>query len=151
MSKKFNEALEDYNKVIELDPKNTMPYGNRAIVYSVMGNYREAAENFKKAGILFLKSGKTKDSIRALSMCFDLRQKIEDDYIIYCGLMLYFLTSDENIITDLKKMDVRDDKLRKLFELTVKKVGGKDISRSMDELKGNGDSLIYGMLENHEP
>ncbi|MCF7560702.1 tetratricopeptide repeat protein [Sabulilitoribacter multivorans] len=45
----YNEALIDYQKAIELDPKNSTAFNNRGYTYNVMGNYKNAIKDFEKA------------------------------------------------------------------------------------------------------
>jgi tetratricopeptide (TPR) repeat protein len=47
--KQYDRALAELNKVIELDPKNSMAYNNRAVVYSDKEQYDEALADFNKA------------------------------------------------------------------------------------------------------
>ena len=46
---KYPEAIENYNKFIELEPDNWMPYNNCGIIYDRMKNYDEAIKYFTKA------------------------------------------------------------------------------------------------------
>ena len=46
----YKQALDDFNKAIEFDPKMSMAYVNRGVVYSSkLGNHRQALEEYKKA------------------------------------------------------------------------------------------------------
>jgi len=96
---KLNEherAIEYYGKAIKLNPNDAKAYGNRGIAYSEILRYEESARDFKKAGILFLHSGREEYAVKTFSFCFELRDKIEieNDDIVYCGLALLLLTSD---------------------------------------------------------
>jgi tetratricopeptide (TPR) repeat protein len=44
----FVEAMVEYNRAIELDPKNTDAYYNRALLYRKQGNSKAALEDFDK-------------------------------------------------------------------------------------------------------
>ncbi len=46
---KFDEALADYSKTIELEPSNSVNYFKRAIVYVVKGEYDLAIADFSKS------------------------------------------------------------------------------------------------------
>ena len=46
---KYNEAIADFNKSIELNPKNETVYNNRGSVYNELGNYNEAIADFNKS------------------------------------------------------------------------------------------------------
>jgi protein O-mannosyl-transferase len=45
----YRQALEDYAKVIELNPKLPEAYNNRGAAYQNLGNYRQAIEDYTKA------------------------------------------------------------------------------------------------------
>ncbi len=47
--KRYQEALQDYDKAIELSPENSSDiYGNRGHIYSEFGRYQEAINNYDK-------------------------------------------------------------------------------------------------------
>ncbi|MGD0280151.1 MAG: tetratricopeptide repeat protein [Smithella sp.] len=43
------QAIEDYNRAIEIKPDHAEAYNNRGISYGNLGNYRQAIEDFNKA------------------------------------------------------------------------------------------------------
>ncbi len=45
----FDNAIADYNKVIELDPNDAMAYNNRGIAHSLKGELENAIADFDKA------------------------------------------------------------------------------------------------------
>ncbi len=99
--KRFKEAVEDYKKAMEIDPEYSETCESKGIAHSLMGNHEKAADNLKRAGILYLKSCMRGDSIRTFSMCFDLRKRIKNDNVIYSGLLLFLLTLDKDIVMEL--------------------------------------------------
>jgi tetratricopeptide (TPR) repeat protein len=121
-------AIEDYDKAIELNPNYAEAYGMRGIAYTEIEKYEEAARDLKRAGFLFFYSGTEKDAVRAFSFCFELRAKIESEDVIYCGLALFLITRDANIDNTLRKMQIQDETMRKIFELAHMKLRGDDIS-----------------------
>ncbi|MHC1611106.1 MAG: tetratricopeptide repeat protein [Candidatus Methanospirareceae archaeon] len=135
---KYEQALEDFSKAIELNPDDAEAYGNRGIAYSEIHRYRESARDLKKAGILFLHSGREEDAVKAFYICFKLRDKIkiENDDIVYCGLALLLLTSDADIMNELKGMRIQDENLRRILELMMRKLRREDISEEMAVLVG---------------
>ena len=47
--KKYEEAIADYTKAIELDPKDADAYYNRGGAYKALGKTKEAEADFAKA------------------------------------------------------------------------------------------------------
>lgn len=45
---KYGQAIEDYNKVIEINPADANVYYNRGIAYAALGNYGQAIEDNNK-------------------------------------------------------------------------------------------------------
>lgn len=45
----FEEAVLDFNKVIQLDPNNSVAYFNRGSTYDSMGAHDQAISDFGKA------------------------------------------------------------------------------------------------------
>jgi len=133
---KHEQALEDFSKAIALNPALAEAYGNRGIAYSEIHRYEESARNLKKAGILFLHSGREEDAVKTFSFCFKLRDKIENDDIVYCGLALFLITLNPDVIIALRKMQAQDETLRELLELTMRKLRKEDISEEMAVLVG---------------
>ena len=48
--------------------------------------------------------------------------------MIYSGLVLFLITLNPDVIIALKKMQIQDETLRKIFELTLMKLQSGDIS-----------------------
>jgi len=134
---KYERAIEDYGKAIELNPNYAEAYGNRGIAYSEIHRYEESARDLKKAGILFLHSGREEYAVETFSFCFKLRNKIENDDIVYCGLALLLLTSDADVMNELKGMRIQDENLKRILELAMRKSRKEDISEEMAVLVGN--------------
>ena len=70
--KDFDEVIKGLDEAVELDPDLAKAYRNRGIIYLITKDYERAAEDFKKAGILFLKSGDKEDSVSSFQMYFFL-------------------------------------------------------------------------------
>ncbi|MDO8446235.1 MAG: tetratricopeptide repeat protein [Deltaproteobacteria bacterium] len=45
----YSQAIEDYNKAIELDPKHFKAYTNRGNAYYMLGNYHRAIDDYTRA------------------------------------------------------------------------------------------------------
>lgn len=45
----YNDAISDYSKTIEIDPRNAYAYYNRGISYDKMGDYNLAIKDFARA------------------------------------------------------------------------------------------------------
>jgi len=144
-------AIEDYDRAIALNPAFAEAYGNRGIAYSEIQRYEESARDFKKAGILFLHSGREEDAVKAFYICFKLRDKIENDDIVYCGLALLLLTSDVDVMNELRGMRIQDENLRRILELAMRKSRKEDISEEMAVLerkeKRNEMMLLLELLK----
>jgi tetratricopeptide (TPR) repeat protein len=44
----YESAIEDFNRAIELDPKNSMAYSYRAIAKKSIGRFTEGIEDYTK-------------------------------------------------------------------------------------------------------
>lgn len=51
--KKYQEAIKNLNRAIEIDPRFDDAYNNLGIIYSDLGNYQEAIKNYDKAANLY--------------------------------------------------------------------------------------------------
>ena len=47
--KKYNEAIADYSKAIEIKPNKDQAYYNRGIAYYILEKYNEAIADYSKA------------------------------------------------------------------------------------------------------
>ena len=43
---KYDLALDDCAKALQIDPSNIMAYNNRAVIYEEKGEYEKARENY---------------------------------------------------------------------------------------------------------
>jgi tetratricopeptide (TPR) repeat protein len=127
----YERGFTDYNKAIELNPNLADAYGNRGRTYKEIGNYEESARDLKKASILFLESRRTGEAVKDLSTCFDLREEVKSDDTVYCGLALFIITLNPDVIIELRKMQTQDETLRELIELTMMKLQNEDISEEI--------------------
>jgi tetratricopeptide (TPR) repeat protein len=129
--KQHELAIADYNKAINLNSNFAEAYGNRGITSSKIGRYEESARDLKEAGILLFDSGSEEDTVKTLSLCFGLRDEIESNDTIYCGLALFLITLNPDVIIALRRMRIEDENLRKIHKLTLKKLQNEDISEDI--------------------
>jgi tetratricopeptide (TPR) repeat protein len=45
----MDEAIKDFDKVVELDPQDAKAHYNRGLIYFAKGEYRRALEDLKEA------------------------------------------------------------------------------------------------------
>ena len=57
ISKESQEAIESYNKMLELNSKNTLAWNNKGTVLAKIGNYNEALKCFNKVLEIYPKNG----------------------------------------------------------------------------------------------
>lgn len=143
------KAIEDFNKAIRLNPSFAWAYWYRSRVYLKISGYKEAAQDMKKAGILFWNARMRDVAIKVFSDCFNLRE-VEADVAAYCGLFLCLLKQPP-IIVGLPfrspevnavilvgmfgGMHMRDDSLKRILGLIVRKTQNKDISEEITALE----------------
>ena len=127
----YERAIEDFDRTIKLNPDYAEAYGNRGIAYSKIGRYEESARDSKNAGILFLYSGRGDDAVKVLSNCFALRDEIENEDIIYGGIALFLITLNPDVIIALRRMQARDETLRELIDLVVRKLRKEDVTEEI--------------------
>ncbi|MEA2066266.1 MAG: tetratricopeptide repeat protein, partial [Thermotogota bacterium] len=128
-------AIEDYNKAIKLNPNLAEAYANRGFSYAEIEKHNESTRDLKRAGILFFYSGRVDGSANVFSFCFHLREKIENDDVIYCSLALYLITLNPDAIMELRRMRIQDETLRTIRELTMRKLQNEDISEEVRVLE----------------
>jgi len=128
-------AIADYDKAVELNPDLAEAYANRGIAYSSVAKYDKSTRDLKICGVLFLKSGRVGDAIKFFAWCFNLRDKIENDDAIYCGLAAYLLNLDADVIIEIRKMQAEDRVLERIVALTLRKLNGEDVSDEIEEME----------------
>jgi tetratricopeptide (TPR) repeat protein len=110
-------------------------YSNRGYTYAEIRKYEEAARDLKEAGILFVNLGRREDAFKVFSLCFELRTKIESGNITYSGLALFLITKKADIGDELRRMQIEDETIRKIFSLTLMKLRDEDISEGIAMLE----------------
>lgn len=145
-SNQHNRAIEDFSKAIKSNPEDADACNNRGIVYSEIGKYDESVRDLRMGGFLFLKSARWEDATKSFGSCFNLRDKIENDDVIYCGLVLYLLALDANVIIEIRKMQVEDEALKEILALTLRKLNRGEVSEEIKEMERREDREEVKML-----
>ena len=97
---RLDEALADFNKTIELNPKDPDAWNNRGLVYNRLGRTQEALSDFNKAlelddlngqaynnrGLVYLKLGKHNEAIEDLKKAGRLGVPEAEDYLKSKGI-----------------------------------------------------------------
>ncbi|AEM20745.1 TPR domain-containing protein [Brachyspira intermedia PWS/A] len=113
---RYEEAIEDFNRAIKLDPNNSDAYLNRGISKSDLGNDKEAIEDFNRAielepdnsdaylnrGISKSDLGNDKEAIEDYNKSIELNPYNEEGYI-YRGLSKSNLKRYREAIKDYNK------------------------------------------------
>lgn len=68
LKKDYRGAIEDFDRVLRLDPNNADAYGNRCVARYKIGDKRRAFEDCQRATVLYLRQGKMKQHQYALKM-----------------------------------------------------------------------------------
>ena len=122
--KKFNEALEDCNKVIKINPKNAQAYYNRAIIQNQLEQHNMAieslnlaiqynpnyAEAYKHKGQIFLNLKNYNEAFNNFSHAFEINPNL--DYLL--GRLIFSkhcISEWKSFAKDLK--DISDKILKK--------------------------------------
>jgi tetratricopeptide (TPR) repeat protein len=149
---RHERAIRDYNKAIELNPDYAEAYGNRGIAKLKISNYKESARDLNKGGVLFFKLRREEDAKRAFLAGFNLREEIVSDNIVYCGLALFLITLNPDVIIELRQLRIEDETLREIFELTLMKLRDEDISDETamleEEEKRKEMNILLELLRN---
>jgi tetratricopeptide (TPR) repeat protein len=130
----YKRAIWDYEEAVKLNTEYAEAYANRGMVYSLIAKYEKSTRDLKRGGVLFLESGRTEDAAKSFNLCFNLRDKIESDDVIYCGLAIYIVTLDADVIIEIREMQAEDRVLERIVALTLKKLNGEDVSDEMEEM-----------------
>jgi tetratricopeptide (TPR) repeat protein len=128
-------AIEDYARAVELNPGYAEAYANRGIAYTLIAKYDKSTRDLKRSGVLFLKSGGADDAAKSFNLCFNLRDKIRNDDVIYCGLAAYLLNLDADVPIEIRKMQAEDRVLERIVDLTLRKLKGEDVSDEIEEME----------------
>jgi tetratricopeptide (TPR) repeat protein len=91
---KFEEAASNYQKAVQIEPRNTRAYCNLALVYSKLGRWNEAVETFRHAilvepnypdsycglGIIYNKLERWNEAVQACKEAIRLQPDFIDAY-----------------------------------------------------------------------
>jgi len=89
---KYQKAIDDYTKAIELNPKYAEAYNNRGVAYGLQNLPTCACDDSYQAGLLYLKGN---DRTNALK-CVDLMKKVDSSSPLIKKLMDKIYTEPKN-------------------------------------------------------
>lgn len=112
----YGEAIEEFNRSIELDPNNPIPYYMRGYVYARLAMYREAILDFNKAieldpddsdafynrGNMYRQLGKNESAIADYTRAIELNSA-NSSYFHNRGLLLGEMGRINESIKDLRE------------------------------------------------
>ncbi|OGE83030.1 MAG: hypothetical protein A2Y39_07010 [Candidatus Delongbacteria bacterium GWF2_40_14] len=115
-SGKYEEALKNYDKALQLDPKIAQIYNNRGLVYYFMSNYAKAESNFDKAieinpklcmaynnkAVLSYDRRLYDNAVKSFTKVLELDPKLEQAYYNR-GFAYYKMNNIELCLQDLKE------------------------------------------------
>lgn len=114
----LDKAIENYNKALLLKPNYANAYANRSSIHLKKARYQDALKDLKNAGSLFFSTKKVIEAQKAFSTGFELNGKISDDDIIYCGIFLFVITLDHNVLNKLRSMKKKDE-LKRIYDFLL--------------------------------
>ncbi|MFA6562747.1 MAG: tetratricopeptide repeat protein [Verrucomicrobiia bacterium] len=114
--RQYAQAISDYNKAIELNPKNAEAYDNRGVTYAKSGLFTQAISDFNKAidlnpqfanaynnrGNAYGNLGQHAQAISDCNKAIEIVPKLAEAYITR-GLGYFFLRKPEEAKKDLLK------------------------------------------------
>jgi tetratricopeptide (TPR) repeat protein len=113
----LNQALDDIDQAIEIDPKNPENYHLRGYVYDELGHYDQAINDYTRAielgvdspywtysnrGLSYAQSGDIPRALTDLNEAIKINPEFADAYFIR-GLVYSDLGNSEQAISDLEK------------------------------------------------
>ncbi len=98
----FEDAIEQYNKAITLDPENGKAYEERAKAYQVIEAYEKAANDFKNAAVfgvnpaenfyqaaqLLYSNNEYKEAVNTVARAIDYKANYHEAYILQCHIYI---------------------------------------------------------------
>ncbi|MGA3207330.1 MAG: tetratricopeptide repeat protein [Syntrophales bacterium] len=125
----YRQAIGDYDKAIELDPKFAKAYDNRGAAYGSLGNYRKAIEDCSKAieldpefakaydnrGVAYASLGNNRQAIGDYDKAIELDPKFAKAFYSR-GVAYYDLGNYKQAIGDYDKAIELDPKFAKAYD-----------------------------------
>ncbi len=135
----FTGALSDYERVIELDPKDVDVYGNLGVVYLREGNFSKAKSDFSKAielypdngiaymnrGLVNVLEGDLTQALRDYNRTIELNPGYADPYFNRSGIY-YQLKQYDKALIDAQKARELGYPITPAYVHTLRKDLGQD-------------------------
>ena len=112
-TKRYDQALIDFDKVVELNPGDSVAYANRGSINATLGNYENAISDLKQAieidaanisayqnlSLAYLNSGQHELALKTTNIVLELESRNKDSYF-HRGMIYLLLTDYEKAVQD---------------------------------------------------
>jgi len=136
---KFVQAISDFNKAIQINPKLAMAYTNRGVVYYDQGNFTQAISDYYKAieinpndalayyniGLVYGDQGKFSQAISVYNAAIKINPNYADAYFNR-GLAFYIGKEYDKAWADVHKAEALGFAINPNFLDALKKASGRD-------------------------
>jgi Tfp pilus assembly protein PilF len=156
---KYEEAINEYNKAIELKPDFPNAYKNRGNSYYYLKKYEEAIADYRKAieikpdfpnayynrGLVYYNQQKYKEAIRDYSKAIEIKPDFPNAYNSR-GIVYYYQQKYEEAISDYSKaIEIKPNYAKAYFNR------GISFSNMGKSAKSDVDIIKYFVLEKKDP
>ncbi len=117
----YEDAIEQYNKALEIDPRNGEAYQERARTYEKLNLMENAAhdyisaavfglnpaENFLQSANLSYKSNNYEEALSAILKAIEVRPKYHEAYLLQCQVYLKINKYDEAYTSSINALETK--------------------------------------------